>query len=491
MKFFEQKNKRRGQVIWGKNPIPHDLTNYHFFATGAAGSGKSSLLRILYRSVLPDVKIKEFDTRVFFYDQKGEAYPDLVELGLATEDAATNETIITNPFDSRCSAWDMGRDIETDGEAKEVAAIMVPPVEGQNKYFHDAAAMMFTKAIQALMRLRGRDWGLRDVLLACSNPEDLKALAVKTGLTKVEPIDDFLGSSKESKSVRMTLAVENSAFSVIAAAWEVARRRGRLFSLNDWVEGKGPQILLLGSSDKYPTALATINRLIIRRAQQLLLGYKAGNAKTGRRTWIFLDEFPSLGAIPHLERFLTEGRSRGVCAVLGFQHIAQIQKHYGQLSNALVGQCTHQAYFKTNDAEMGRWCASQFGRLITFDEQGHVKHNDAAATENNFTQNLRPATERTGFECVIRSDHSVGPLRIEVKPRSDLEALDPRNLKPSEVGVSDWPHEPRLKSWKSGRRRKLGLPAQQPAATGTTITVDPLSGAVVASDRFGSAELPF
>lgn len=350
MGLFDFGRKQRSQAIWGKFPIPHDLTNYHFFATGAAGSGKSSLLRILYRSVLPDVSCKGFDTRALFYDQKGEAYPDLVGLKLQ------HETIITNPFDSRCLAWDMAEDIVTDGDAKEFAAIMVPPVEGQNKYFHDAAALMLTRAIQCLIRIRKRDWSFRDVVLACSNVEDLKAMCEKAGLSSIQKLDEFMDQDREGKSVRMTLTVENSNYSVIAAAWEVARRRGRTFSLKKWVNGEGPQILLIGASDDYPTALATINRLILRRAQQLLLGYKKANAKTGRRTWIFLDEFPSLGPISHLDRFLTEGRSRGLCAVLGFQHIAQIEHHYKQLANSILGQCTHQAYFRANDFEMGRWC---------------------------------------------------------------------------------------------------------------------------------------
>lgn len=463
--------KRRSQVIWGKFPIPHDLTNYHFFATGAAGSGKSSLLRILYRSVLPDVEHKEFDTRAFFYDQKGEAYSDLVGLKLQ------HETIITNPFDSRCFAWDMADDIRTDGDAKEVASIMVPPIEGQNKYFHDAAALMLTKAIQCLLRLRGRDWSFRDVMLACSNIEDLKSLCLEADLSEIDRLDDFMDKTREGKSVRMTLTVENSKYSVIAAAWEEARKRGDTFSLKKWVNGVGPQILLIGFSDDYPTALATVDRLLIRKAQQLLLSYKEGSAKTGRRTWMLLDEFPSLGPISHLDRFPAEGRSRGICVVLGFQHIAQIRHHYKQLSDAILGQCTHQAYFKANDAEMGRWCADQFGRLITYDEQGHIKHNDPAATENDFTQGLDVATEQTGFQCIIRSSKMVlpsGPQRIEVKPRKDLEAPDPRKLKPDEVGFLKWEKEPILKPWDAEERERLGLPPSQVEAPEVPLPEIPL-----------------
>jgi hypothetical protein len=401
-----------------------------------------------------------------FYDQKGEAYPDLVDLNL------NNQIIITNPFDSRCSAWDMAKDIRTDGDAKEVAAVMVPPIEGTNKYFFDAAALMLTKAIQALIKIRKQDWTFRDVILACSNVADLKALCEKAELSEIDPLDDFLDKSRESKSVGMTLTVENSKYSVIAAAWEAATKEGRTFSLKEWVgEGKEGRILLIGYSDDYPTALATVDRLLIRKAQQLLLSYKAGNAKTGRRTWMFLDEFPSLGPIAHLDRFLTEGRSRGVCAVIGFQHIDQIKMHYKDNANVLLGQCLHQAYFRVNDAEMGRWCASQFGRLISYNDDGHMKNNDPSATENTFIFELEPATEEDGFQCVIRSARKVvsGPRRIEVPPRKDLEAPSPDKMKAGEEGFSPWKEEPVLKPWDKDEREKLGLLKDQPKAPGVPL----------------------
>src|SRR5690606_19167032 len=109
------------------------------------------------------------------------------------------------------------------------------------------------------------------------------------------------------------------------AAWTHAEKA---ISFQDWV--KGNDILLLGASKKYRTSLATVNRLIVQRLQQLVMDDFDGSPD--RRSWFFIDEFPSLGRIPHLEELLTEGRGRGICVVLGFQHIAHVRQLYRELA---------------------------------------------------------------------------------------------------------------------------------------------------------------
>lgn len=457
MKWFGKSGPRRGDVLWGKYVIPHDLTTRHFMACGTTGSGKSALLRMLLRSVLPDVLVKEYDTRAIIYDAKSETYPDLANLVLG------HETIVLNPFDSRCTAWDIGRDIEDAAQAKELAAVMVPQEQGQNRYFYDASRLLLEMAAVALMKLKGRDWSFRDLLLACANAGDLKALADQAALPNRIAIEDFLTAEREARSVRMTLTVENSAYHVIAAAWERARKAGKMFSIHDWVSGRGPQILLIGASKQSRTALATVNRLLIQRVQQLTLDYAERDEKSGRRTWVFLDEFPTLGNIPYLEELLTEGRSRGVCTVLGFQHIAHVQKWYRDTAEALLGQCLHQAYFRANDSTMARWSAQHFGRLITYDTSDgppQMKVNDPAATENNFLD-LDEATEKTGFECIIRSSRRVipeGPKHIRIPPNPDLAAVDTKSTDREKARLVPWREPLRLDPWTAKEREQLGLP---------------------------------
>ena len=449
----------RGPIRWGQiNSVDGQLATLHFLAAGSTGSGKTSLIRRLLHGVLKDVKTPAFDTRFLIYDAKADAYSDIAALGLQSH------TIILNPFDSRCHCWDIGADIQDDVQAQELAAIIIPPGEGQNKYFYDAARLLLGNAVLALIKMRGRNWDLRDLLLLCGNVDDLKLLIERAKLPTSE-IRDFLrtgSDDREARSVRMTLAVELNDYKVIAGAWHQARLMNRSFSIQDWVAGRGQQILLLGASKDARKALATVNRLVLQRTQQFLLGFREKSERTGRRTWVILDEFPTLATIPHLEEFLTEGRSRGVCCVLGFQHIDQVRHWYKDLSNALLGQCFHQAFFRANDPIMAQWCADHFGLYITREDPNsfHGHHRSSPElTMNNFLF-LPPANRSEGFQCHIRSCATERPGINKVPACSELDQADELSTseKENEARFIPWKVTPEFKAWALAEREEYDLP---------------------------------
>lgn len=441
-----------GHVRWATLTVPPAYTNYHFLAAGTTGSGKTTLLRMLLRSILPAVG-SGTDVRVILYDRKVEAYTELVDLKLR------DHTHILNPFDRRAVAWDIAKDIVDEADAREFATLMIPEAEGPNSYFFKAARLLLKTALLALMEVKPRCWTLRDVMLACANLNDLQALFEVTKDKLPVSLDDFYSAEREARAVRMTLTVENDNYNVLAAAWELAQRR---ISLQDWVASES--VLLLGSSRKYPTALATVNRLLVQRANQVLFDYRPPRPNRNRRTWIFLDEFPSLGRIPTLEEFLTEGRSKGICVVLGFQHIAHVRRCYGDLTEALLGQCHHEALFKAKDFEMAAWCASRFAPLIDYDERKpwQIEKQTPGALLNDFME-LQPASARAGFECIVQSIREIleAPMQVRVTPRQGPPPVP-------EAGEDDedraaflpWPEPIHLKKWSAAERQDMRLPAQ-------------------------------
>ena len=198
------------------------------------------------------------------------------------------------------------------------------------------------------------------------------------------------------------------------------------------------------------------------------MDYRDRDARSGRRSWFFLDEFPAVGAIPNLEELLTEGRSRGICCVLGYQHIAHVRRWYGNIGDALLGQCLHQAYFRANDAMMADWCARHFGLLISMEDDpqqpAHIKKQSPAATVNDFLY-LKPATATTGFECIVRSSGEVlpnGPMKVRVRPTRELAGIDHETVDPGHARYVPWAEPLKLEPLGEKERvERLGLPKGQ------------------------------
>lgn len=453
-------------VQWAKYRIPHERTNHHFLAAGATGSGKTTLLRMLMRSVVPDVADVKENVRVLLFDPKAQWNTELVDLGLE------RYRRILNPFDARSVSWAIASDITGEADAQELASLMFPQVEGENRFFYDAGRKLLKAVTLAFIKLSRtgrlpRKWELRDILLACSNLADLSTILANAELP-TDSLEDFLTAEREARSVRMTVAVANEAYNAIAAAWHNTKES---VSLDQWV--KGNEIWLLGASKKYRNVVAAFNRLILQRLQQLTLDEFETDGRTGRRSWFVLDEFPSLGRLPHFEELLTEGRERGVCVVLGFQHIAHVRELYRGVTEALLGQCHHQAFFKSNDLEMADWCSKRFPPLVDYLEgTHHIQRQTDSVIPSDFLE-LPSANAADGFACIVRTDDKIasGPRRVAVTP-----ALGPPRLAPVARGdevralFKRRPaSELELTAWGPEEREQLGLPEKQSKSTGVAI----------------------
>jgi energy-coupling factor transporter ATP-binding protein EcfA2 len=455
-------------VIWGKYPIPDALCNYHFLAAGATGSGKTTLLRILLRGtsakpggVLGRVK-QNRDTRVVLYDPKVEWNTELAELGLS------DRRYILNPFDDRSVGWDIAADIIDESDAQEIAELIIPRQQSPNSFFYDAARALLQATILALITVtenHAERWTLRDVLLACGNVNDMGAL-IRAANLPTGAVDDFLSAERDARSVRMTLTVENNAYNTLAAAWQNSKRR---ISLKEFVDSES--VLILGASKTYRTALATINRLILRRLMSLTLDHPEAGPE--RRTWFVLDEFPSLGTVPFLEELATEGRSKGVCLVIGFQHITHLYTLYGHKSEALVDQCWHSAFFGTNGQSMAQWVTQRFAPLYTpNDEKPWIKQQSESVTMGD-VMGLDYASKKNGFQCIIKSVKDVvpGPMRIHITPKEGPPDIPkpPKGDRERARFVSRDRSQLKLMPWTAEERKRLGLPEQ--ATPGAKITL--------------------
>jgi hypothetical protein len=263
------------------------------------------------------------------------------------------------------------------------------------------------------------------------------------------------------------MVVDNEAYASIAAAWHHAKKAGQTVSLTKFVNSPG--VLLLGASKTYRTALATINRLLIRRLSDLAFDHK--DACEERRTWFVLDEFPSLGHIPFIEELATQGRSKGAPLAVGVQDPDHVNQLYPKTAATFFRMFWTSAFFKVQDQDAAEWVTKRFPpREDRPDPERPWVIRELPAVTKRQVMRLRRASKWWGFQCIIKAEEDVipGPRRITVGPRDGppkCNRADPTDPKRSSSIKRD-DQDLIVKPWDELERKKFGLSeVPEPAPT--------------------------
>lgn len=360
--------------------LPQENLVQHCLVTGQNGSGKTTLLKRMMVQILPQIG-KDSDQRAIIHDPKG----DFVSFayGLLGKDAPIK---ILNPLDSRCVAWNIGADIINRAQATTVAEILVPePPEGDAKvgYFRESARILIRNA-QDFFILKNLElvesgkepieWTLRDLCLALRDEKTMRE--VFSRYEETEEALDFL--DRVNNDVPTTVKTYISRLELIAAAWEGKEK----FSLKEFRDTKDGMILILGSHREADAPIQALNTVIIQRASQILLtDLETLSEEKMRQSWIFLDEFTSLGKINNFVKILQEGRSKGVSNVLSFQNIGIAHTIYTkEVAEAIANECATKFFLKCEGSQAA-WVEEYLG------EREVWRKEDSRGTNESFGVN--------------------------------------------------------------------------------------------------------
>ena len=375
----------RAHLRWGPLLLSPEEAVQHFAAIGATGSGKSTILQLLLQDIVPTIQ-KGTDRRLLIYDPKQDVLPTLAGLSCKAP------VIVTDPFDSRSSAWDMALDIQEPRVALEIAFTLIPD-EPESQPFFPAASRHFLYGIMLSYMWRKLDWQFSDLLRPLSSPKLLRRVLLACPHTK-NIVTRYFQDRKGLISVLATLATKTLAYESIASAWEASSRK---FSIGEWVRTE--KVLVLGSSETSRHAIDAINRCIFKRGSDLTL---ALGDSTSRRSWFILDELSEAGGgmLPGLVSLTKKGRSVGACVALAFQSIAGLRQKtsYGpELTAEILGQIGNRFIGKLECPETAEWSAKLFGDQEV--KQSAVSHT--YGTENTVSHNeqfvTRPAVLAAEF----------------------------------------------------------------------------------------------
>jgi type IV secretory pathway TraG/TraD family ATPase VirD4 len=352
----------------------------HFLAVGASGCGKTTLINNLLETVC------QYPPKAIIYDPKQEIVPLLYRTFKESKesiDAGGNTVRILHPLDTRCSAWDMARDIDGPVSARQLASILVQDTDTgrpTESFFTDATRDLLTGVILSFVECvpNAQKWRFRDVLLAMMYEPYLRFIldfpTMRDGrplptLTRLRMSYLDTEDKRTTGNIRASINTKLCVYEPIAAMWDAAMEQceTKCFSLDAWVNGRRPELLVLGNDESARVSIDAINQALFKRATEYILARQElspEDRKLGlNQIWVFLDEVREAGKLDGLSRLMTKGRSKGACVVLGFQDIDGLRDVYGEdVANEIVAQCNNIAVMRLNSPETAQWASELFGR---------------------------------------------------------------------------------------------------------------------------------
>ncbi len=373
-----QYKKQLGGLEIGGVPIPRSYEVLNFLICGAPGTGKSS-------AIAPMIKtMRERGDRVFCTDARGDYLRRFYRAG----------DLILNPLDKRSVAWSPLAEIHDPGDAALIARSIVPDAVQPGDPWPGFAQLLLESALLHAKAERLTNAEVARLVLAAPIDE----LREKMSHLPVA------GLLTEKNDARMFSSVRGSTTTgVRSLAWLEPSAGGESFSLRGWARDEAQSAACWWNyMDSQISAMRT---LISTQFDLLAVGVLEQDDSDDRRTWLIVDELSALSRIASLEDFLSRARKAGGCAILGVQTLAQLRRAYGEHSaSAIIACCSSLLALALGDAESQEYVSKLFGEQEQSVVTRSSSQSDAAAQQTT-QRTLR--TERV----LMPSELSPGTLK--------------------------------------------------------------------------------
>jgi type IV secretory pathway TraG/TraD family ATPase VirD4 len=484
---------------WGEAEIHRSFGSENFLTVGAIGSGKTTLISMLMKSVFD----QSVTSRKLVFDPRAESLPMIFRLAGDSEEAARSgkgKVKVLNPFDLRGFSWNLAKDIDGPLTANQLAEILIPSSEdaGEGRFYDETVRGLLAAIALAFIECvpNPQSWTFRDLILALMWEPYTRFILDMNKTRDGRPFMDaaryrgtvFSPDDRLRGNLRATITTKLRSFPIIAASWHAAEKEGRFFSLTEWAEQGSDQVLVVGTDDTAKETLDRINLALFQRAFELMLGRLGGSQEEKRQgldqSWVFLDELGHAGRLPKLELLITKGRPY-VCTVLGFQDIDSIRQHFGkELANVICGQCSNMAFLRLNSGETASWCSDMLGRRLmtthernqSSDDEGRINQGRSKGQEERpyvhtadflYLPVTGPSTGLTGFFKSPNIDPEVHDLKVSLNWNTEIAPYLPRqeSLAPDSWRQARMPRpisDHFLQPWDEADMKRLGFKCPPP-----------------------------
>lgn len=338
IKKFNKQNKYKAYNIAGM-PYPAYGEMQHSLIIGANGTGKTALIS----DIVEQIRIR--GDKAIIYDKKCDYLQWFYD---------TKLDFILNPFDQRGQDWNLLNEITHIGHIKSIAQAFIPKksfyAEG-NEIWDEAARITLSAILEKFMNEQKHY--TNQAIIQAILQQDLKTVTKLVKNTYAQHTLS-LDSPKTASSVLFVLASHLNSLRLINGNKETS------FSIKQWLENKNRNsILFITSQENFTSELIPLQAVWFEIIINHLL---SGPQNNQQKTWIILDELPTIQKIPSLAKGLAVSRSYGGCFVLGMQNIAQMKEIYGHnMTQDISSECNTRCMFKTNDPDTAKWMSANIG----------------------------------------------------------------------------------------------------------------------------------
>ena len=383
----------RGPGAWpytiARIPWPKGAETRHTIVSGTTGSGKTVLIADLVE------QIRERGERCIVYDKMGSYTETFFDEHL---------DVLLNPLDRRAPRWSPFLEARTARDFDTMAAALIPrQKDAADPFWITAARQLFSHGAAVLwQRGETRNRVLVDHLLKT----ELSALAEAMEGTVAQSIVDP-ANPKTALSVRAMLTAN-------IGAMDLLPDEGDPFSIREWIEQDSGGFLFLTSRGDQHASLRGLISTWLEIAVNALLSLPRKDAQgnvPARRTWVILDELPTLHQLPSLRPGLAESRQFGGCFVLGVQVFSALRDLYGRDgAETISGLCGTRVVLAAPDKDTSEWSAESLGRVEV----------EALSESVSYETGGRPGAPHGGVSLSTRRDMRPLVLPSEVSRLENL-----------------------------------------------------------------------
>lgn len=316
-------------------PLKKNTEGTNIGVIGSPGSGKSQV----FRDVISQVRSRQ--RKAIIYDPSGEFTQEFYRPGV---------DIILNPFDARMPFWSPYLEVEHEEHFDSIAKAFIPVVS-KEPYFESAAQAVFSEIMRELYNQGDKTNRSIYDTVSLSTVSEIHSLLEGTPAAKhVDP--------KNEKTVLGVLSTVQTKLAV----FRYLPDSGEPFSIRQWVKkSEEDSCIFLSIREEQKTTIEPLIALWFSVFIKSVMNLPAIHKEL---LWLFCDEIPTLPRMDDIPMSLTNTRKYGLCHMLGFQDLPQLDSKYGdKIAQSMLSALQTKIFMRVNENNTAKRMSEILGQM--------------------------------------------------------------------------------------------------------------------------------